>query len=433
MKKKLLVIFVVFGLFGFAGGIKADAMEYFKQLEEPQNAVEGDWWIRDVGDGEDTYTYKNNSWEPLFGNSKRRQDAQQKYKEEVYDVNVQLQKEDIDKAKKNPDEFKNLPESQVEYITIIGAPFNVTVRVPKRDINVEKAYLGFYIDDSVPKFLEPLVHVMDTSTSSSDTQTATTGSTKFSSTTDSTTTMDSGKTSSTTDSTINSDIDSTSTSKDEGATKTSTQDTTTKTDGTIESTTKKETPHKLSAKNRFFSIKLGGVLSKSQLLDLISYDGDKQNLIIEIKTTDYVYATKDAKVYHYDLNALLGKAKFENVRVMSEKHAKELGLTLSKENSDKTIETINTSLPGLYKVTFSDGVNSVSCFVTIGDLSDILDNLDNNTPVPVPTKSSTKAETTNLKQKALPKTNDSSHTGLTFLGMSIILLVGSIVFYKKYF
>lgn len=100
MKKKLLVIFVVFGLFGFAGGIKADAMEYFKQLEEPQNAVEGDWWIRNVGDGEDTYRYENNSWEPLFGNSKRRQDAQQKYKEEVYDVNVQLQKEDIDKAKK---------------------------------------------------------------------------------------------------------------------------------------------------------------------------------------------------------------------------------------------------------------------------------------------------------------------------------------------
>ncbi|MEY8498958.1 LPXTG cell wall anchor domain-containing protein [Enterococcus avium] len=133
----------------------------------------------------------------------------------------------------------------------------------------------------------------------------------------------------------------------------------------------KEKSITLSATNKSYPVVTNWKLSKNVLLRLANYSGDKNNLDVKITNNKYAYVTKNAqisKVYHTDLDALLGTANLENIKVMTIDDAQKQGLHLAEGNSDKNIEFINRSLPGEYVVTFTDRNNNlqVNSIVTIG-------------------------------------------------------------------
>lgn len=205
--KKIIGLFLV-GMLALSYGVSASATTFFNQLEEPKNAVEGDWWTRDVGDGEDTYKYEKNEWEPLFGESARRKAAQKKYELEIYEPNKKQREADIELALKDADAFKDTPEKDVEYITLILTTGIVTVRVPYRELDLGKVVSIFYINDDMPKFLDPIPGSSSSSSSSSSTSdsssTTTTSTTTDESSTSSTTTDESSTSSSSSSTSISS-------------------------------------------------------------------------------------------------------------------------------------------------------------------------------------------------------------------------------------
>ena len=86
--------------------------------------------------------------------------------------------------------------------------------------------------------------------------------------------------------------------------------------------------------------------------------------ILTIAQYFFVYVTPNAEVYHYNLDDLLSKTRVERVAVMTEDDAIKRGLRVSTENNDKNIEYINLSLPGKYRVVFSDGAINATIDVT---------------------------------------------------------------------
>ncbi|MEB7427877.1 LPXTG cell wall anchor domain-containing protein [Enterococcus faecalis] len=154
----------------------------------------------------------------------------------------------------------------------------------------------------------------------------------------------------------------------------------------------------LSATNKSYSVVKDWKLSKNVLLRLANYSGDKNNLDVKITNNKYAYISKNAqisKVYHTDLDALLGTANLENIKIMTIDDAQRQGLHLGEGNSDKNVEVINRSLPGEYVVTFIDYNNNLQAtsIVTIGSPAEAVKD-DQSTPTPT-TSSST--ETSNSK------------------------------------
>lgn len=159
----------------------------------------------------------------------------------------------------------------------------------------------------------------------------------------------------------------------ETATTLSTAETKNQSSESTESTTTQSTKNSqseaatLTASDGNLPVAVDEIVTPEQLLQLVTYTGDKSQLKVKITDTKYVYVTPDAEVYHYDLNGLLPKTKIERVSVLTEQQAKDLGRRLATEVSDKTINKINRSLAGQYNVSFSDATQSAQCTVTIGD------------------------------------------------------------------
>ena len=147
-----------------------------------------------------------------------------------------------------------------------------------------------------------------------------------------------------------------------------------------------EKPITLSAKNESYPVVKDWKLSKNVLLRLANYSGNKNNLDVRITNNKYAYVSKNAqisKVYHTDLDALLGTANLKNIKIMTIDAAQKQGLHLAEGNSDKNIEFINRSLPGEYIVTFTDRNNNlqVDSIVTIGSPAEAAKD-DQSTPTP---------------------------------------------------
>lgn len=228
-------------------------------------------------------------------------------------------------------------------------------------------------------------------------------------------------------------------------------------DSTTETTEPSTVPKPfLTAKAGQYNIENGVTLTKNDLLGLVNYTyGDKSNLDIVI-TSNYAYVSKNgqqnSKVYHTDLDALLGTANLNNIQLMTISQAQKLGLTLAQGNANKNIEVINCSLPGQYNVSFTDKNNpetTIQTTVTIGNPASSLstentensvtvNSTANNVPVQneisnVNTLSQKEAKTMpNSASKAtLPKTGEKGNHTLPIVGLFFLLVSSAFILIKK--
>ena len=75
MKKKLLLgLLTTTLLLAVSTQVNANTWSY-NQPNEPQDAKEGDFWERNVGDGIDSFYFKDGKWELTFSTSQRREKA----------------------------------------------------------------------------------------------------------------------------------------------------------------------------------------------------------------------------------------------------------------------------------------------------------------------------------------------------------------------
>ncbi|MBV7391101.1 MULTISPECIES: LPXTG cell wall anchor domain-containing protein [Enterococcus] len=369
MKK---IFYLLFSLCLLLSGNVSVFAEVYTSIEQPtENVKNQDVWNRDVGDGVDTFEFKDGHWTPLTSTSERRVTAKKKYNTEIFEPNKAQQIEYIKNAQENEDFYKDLAEDQVDYIAVPDNDVNksVKVRVPKIEVDSVKANSAFYIDNSVPEMLDVLAVNKDTEDKSSK---------------------------SSSDSSSNSEESTSSTS---------------------------EAPLiELSSKDQTFNVELGKVLSNEQLLNSVTFNGNKADLKIKITKSYFVYVTPDAEVYHYDLNALLGKTTVDRISVMTENQAVLNGLRASTENSDKNIGAINISLPGKYRVEFSyqDKVFASSDVTILGDK---IASTETGNTVPSATSSLSKPSYTS---KTLPQTGSESSS---YFILGIPITIGSIALF----
>lgn len=203
----------------------------------------------------------------------------------------------------------------------------------------------------------------------------------------------------------------TSSSTTNSSTSSSTESSSTTNSSTQETTQSSTAPAitSLKARTGWFAVKNGVKLLKDDLLRLVTYtNGDKNNLDV-IVTSHYVYVSKNgqqsSKVYHTDLNALLGTANLNNIQVMTFAQAQKLGFTPAQGNANKNIEIINCSLPGQYKVTFRDRKTGLSTTTTV--------NVGNPASAVVPENTQNsgtvnQTTTTTSSTVATPKTNNTT-------------------------
>ncbi len=263
------------------------------------------------------------------------------------------------------------------------------------------------------------VEKVSTTTSSSTPvkDSSTSSSTTSSSTKDSTSSSSSAKTETSTTNKIEtqtstqSSTSTTSSSTTNSSTSSSTESSSTTNSSTQETTQSSTAPALTSLKARtgWFAVKNGVKLLKDDLLRLVTYtNGDKNNLDV-IVTSNYVYVSKNgqqsSKVYHTDLNALLGTANLNNIQVMTFAQAQKLGFTPAQGNANKNIEIINCSLPGQYKVTFRDRKTGLSTTTTV--------NVGNPASAVVPENTQNsgtvnQTTTTTSSTVATPKTNNTT-------------------------
>lgn len=188
-------------------------------------------------------------------------------------------------------------------------------------------------------------------------------------------------------------------------------------------------PLKIEVKNHTFPVEVGAYLDETALLNLATYTGDKSKLKISI-ATDYVYVTPNAEVYHIDLHELLSKANLDTITVMTEQEAVNQGLRLSTENNDKGgIDTINRSLPGQYRVTYTDGVTTATSIITIQEVK------TEQVPVITTPVNNTRTTTTaknypTTTAKNLPKTGSAASNLLIVVGVGIVA-AAALLYWKK--
>ncbi|OTO00613.1 hypothetical protein A5804_002125 [Enterococcus faecium] len=325
------------------------------------------------------------------------------------------------------------------------------------------------------------VEKVSTTTSSSDSvKDSSTSSTASSSTKDSTSSTSSSaktETSATskleTQNSTQASTSTTSSSTTNSSTSSSTESSSTTNSSTQETTQSSTVPViTLKARTGQFAVKNGVKLLKDDLLRLVTYtNGDINNLDV-IVTSNYVYVSKNgqqsSKVYHTDLNALLGTANLNNIQVMTFAQAQKLGFTLAQGNANKNIEVINCSLPGQYKVTFRDRKTGLSTITTVkvGNPASAVvpENTQNSgtvnqtttttsstvatpktnntttqkatTKAPTMTKSSiaTTKKTTpvSTSKSTLPKTGEETNHILSVAGVLMTLIIGSVTLIWKF-
>lgn len=150
MKKRILLGLATATTLAMFAPTTAEAMEWFKQNDAPTSAVEGDAWIRDVGDGEDTFYFKDGKWELTFTTSKRREEAMAKYNE--------TREQAFRLAAANPDYYSFLSENQKDTVLLISEYYNGYVTIPKElNRNIGLAYY----DVEFPELL-PVLHTNET-------------------------------------------------------------------------------------------------------------------------------------------------------------------------------------------------------------------------------------------------------------------------------
>ncbi|MBO1307736.1 LPXTG cell wall anchor domain-containing protein [Enterococcus sp. 669A] len=186
---------------------------------------------------------------------------------------------------------------------------------------------------------------------------------------------------------------------------------------------------KLEVADHTFPVEVGSYLNNPALLDLVTYTGDKNNLKISI-ATEYVYVTPNAEVYHIDLHELLSKANLSTVAVMTEQEAVNKGLRLSTENNDKGgIDTIDRSLPGKYRVTYTDGQTSATSVITIGEVKSEEQIVTPTTPV-TPKQTATPKTVPTTQGKSLPQTGSTNSNLLIVIG-ALILAAAAFLYWKN--
>lgn len=187
-------------------------------------------------------------------------------------------------------------------------------------------------------------------------------------------------------------------------------------------------PLKIEVKDHTFPVEVGSYLNEAALLNLATYTGDKANLKISI-ATEYVYVTPNAEVYHIDLHELLSKANLDTITVMTEQEAVNQGLRLSTENNDKGgIDTIDRSLPGKYRVTYTDGQTSATSVITIGEVKPKQEQI--TTPVNNTRQITTAKTYPTTQAKNLPKTGSTASNLLIVLGVGIAA-AAAFLYWKK--
>lgn len=142
MKKRILLGLATATTLAMFAPTTAEAMEWFNQPNVPTKAEEGDSWIRNVGDGEDTFYYENGKWQLTFTSSKRRIEAMDKYKEKVEQA--------YRNAAKNPDYYSYLPENERVNVFLVTDYFYGVVSIPKefnKDVGLA------YYDENTPEML----------------------------------------------------------------------------------------------------------------------------------------------------------------------------------------------------------------------------------------------------------------------------------------
>lgn len=188
-------------------------------------------------------------------------------------------------------------------------------------------------------------------------------------------------------------------------------------------------PLTLTVSDHTFPVEVGSYLNNAALLDLANYTGNKSNLKVSI-ATEYVYVTPNAEVYHIDLHELLSKANLSTVAVMTEQEAVNKGLRLSTENNDKGgIDTIDRSLPGKYRVTYTDGQTSATSVITIGEVKTEERIVTPTTPV-TPNQTATPKTVPTTQGKALPQTGSTNSNLLIVIG-AVILAAAAFLYWKK--
>ncbi|MGM9902378.1 hypothetical protein A5844_001175 [Enterococcus sp. 10A9_DIV0425] len=166
-------------------------------------------------------------------------------------------------------------------------------------------------------------------------------------------------------------------------------------------------------------------LTKEDLIeDYFDYSGNVDDLELTIES-EYVYAIHPAnsdKLYHSDLDALLGITR-SNIIVMTEDYALENGYKKSDSNADAEIEAINQLKDGRYKITATDGTQDAEIILTIGDLKSVNQNPGQESSDTDTTESQeTSNTTTQANVPTLPKTGSLNSNILTALGFSILSL-----------
>lgn len=169
MKKKLLLgLLTTTLLLAVSTQVNANTWSY-NQPNEPQDAKEGDYWERNVGDGIDSFYFKDGKWKLTFSTSQRREKAAEaqnnlaRQREAEIDRLNQLRDSYMENAMQDPNYYQSTPESEVEYvyinqITITSSGekrFKGTVRIPKVEIpeRLPEYYVTPYVDANVPEFL----------------------------------------------------------------------------------------------------------------------------------------------------------------------------------------------------------------------------------------------------------------------------------------
>ncbi len=217
----------------------------------------------------------------------------------------------------------------------------------------------------------------------------------------------------------------------------------------------------LTAKNGQYDVKNGVKITKDDLLKLVNYkNGDRNNLDVTINSI-YAYVSKNgqqtSKVYHTDLDALLGTANLNNIQIMTISLAQKRGLTLAQGNANKNIEVINCSLPGQYNVSFTDRNNptiTTHTIVTVGNpvsaittestqnsesVNQKTNNIQNqqatpNNPSTVAqenTKTTSNSTSKATSKATLPKTGEEANHFLSVIGIITTLVSSAFILIKK--
>lgn len=431
MKKKILLAGILSCL--VFGSVPVDAATFNQDTVLKSSVTVGDIWNRDVGDGVDTFEFKDNDWYPKSSTSLRRKVAFQEEiivpnQKEIAEKEAKIQ-EYVDEAKSNKDAFNHYSDDQV---MLFKSPDGIVYRIPKVIVPpvISEISNNFYVNEkTVPKFLDVL-GTKDSGTSPSTTSSETKSAESQSSTVDSSKISDSKekissneKKSSEETQRVTSDVTSTT------ATDTN-QNSTTENDSAFSNTSTAETyTLKVKQSNYEFDVKPNEKLTKNELLDFITYTNNagqeisKNNIEVTIATS-YVYVVKESEVYHYDLDALLGTSTRERISVMTQAQAENKGLREAQGVSDKSVRAVSLSLPGKYTVTYSDGKNEVKTTITVkGDTG-------------TSSSSSTTKSTTNTSKKTsiakqYPKTGAEASTQYAWIGAGLFATAAAFLFKKK--